>query len=296
MGSQVPIEESRLAAAAVACHSLGFGAIISAALLRSGMQCAPIRLVTASGPTLVVKQHPAPPPCWFEWEADGLRTIASVSGGPRVPRVYACSETFLLMEDFGEAVQATDRAWEDFGRAIAALHNATSASFGYDGNNYLGITLQNNPRMTDGHAFFIEHRIRRYLRLPGCERWLTRDDRVLIDRWCERIVRDVPVQPPSLLHGDLHCANVLGTARGDIVTFDPAVFYGWAEADLSLADQYGGFPEPFWKAYVEVHPLADGWRGRLALYSLKELLSMIDQFGDQHGSLTALRTLAARFA
>lgn len=274
-----------------ACRDFGFGAITKTTVLRSGMQCTPIRLTTSGGANLVAKLHPSPPPRWFEWEAEGLRSLAAVKGGLRVPKVHAFDESFLLMDDLGPPMEVDNRAWEEFGRALALTHQITAPLFGYRADNYLGVGKQINKQTPDGHAFFIEHRVLRYLHTPGGDRWLDAGDRRHIERLCNRIRKDVPQQPASFLHGDLHCDNIQGTQAGHVATFDPAVYFGWAEAELSLADEFGGFPQPFWNAYVEARPLHDGWRNRLGLYQLKELLALIEQFGNTHNSLTELREL-----
>jgi fructosamine-3-kinase len=60
---------------------------------------------------------------------------------------------------------------------------------------------------------------------------------------------------------------------------DPAVYYGWPEAELSMLYGCGPVPEEFSAAYQEIHPLEDGWRDRLPILHLRELLSVLAHFG-----------------
>lgn len=83
---------------------------------------------------------------------------------------------------------------------------------------------------------------------------------------------------------------------GDVAYVDPAIYYGWAEADLSMTIIVEPFPDPFYAGYLEVNPLEAGWRERAEVYLIKEHLVSIAQFGDRFGSLGYLRQLLDRFA
>lgn len=279
-----------------ALRARGFGPVVERHALEAGMQSTPVRWRFAEGPSVVVKTHATAPVDWFTQEAAGLVTLRE--HGMRVPTVVAAGEGYLVLEDLGAALpegEGSVAAWEAFGRSLAGLHRGTAPRFGWETDNYLGIMPQRNAWADDGVAFFVEHRALRYLSEPGCERCLTADDRRGVERLLRRLEREAPREAPALLHGDLHCGNVLARSEVDeVVTYDPAVYYGLREAELSLVAQFGGFPEPFWRAYEEAFPLADGWRERLGLYEIKEYLGLIAQFGEEHGFLPGLRDLLAR--
>ena len=78
---------------------------------------------------------------------------------------------------------------------------------------------------------------------------------------------------------------------------DPAVSYTWAEVDLSML---WCSPKPpaaqrFFEAYEEAAPLADGWRERMPLLHLRELLSTIAHGDDDWGAADAVREVIKRF-
>ena len=72
----------------------------------------------------------------------------------------------------------------------------------------------------------------------------------------------IPVQPASLLHGDLWSGNLATNSDGKPALIDPAVYYGWAEADLAMTDLFGRYPDEFYDSYTEITPLEKGYRSR----------------------------------
>lgn len=71
---------------------------------------------------------------------------------------------------------------------------------------------------------------------------------------------------PALLHGDLWSGNVAGSREGPVV-FDPATYYGHAEAEFGMV-WCSGFGRDFWEGYHAVLPRDPGWEGRQELYTL----------------------------
>lgn len=89
-------------------------------------------------------------------------------------------------------------------------------------------------RLGDGHRFFAERRVLRYLREPKVDQALDRADRAALERVCSRLPELVPAEPPVLTHGDLWHANLIAGDAGEPVFIDPAVSWMWAEVDLSM--------------------------------------------------------------
>ncbi len=277
------------------CQSQGFGSIVACQLLKGGAISRTRRLITTSQQPLILKQSQQAPTDLYGREAEGLRTL-TLPNCPRIPQVWLTGASFLLLEDLGALPPPEANLWETFGRAVATLHTYTHPHFGFFHDNYLGLLPQWNGWREDGHAFFAENRILRYLGEPLCEQTLSPQDRQSLESLCRRLPQLVPLQPASLLHGDLYSGNMQCGAQGEPALIDPAVYYGWAEAELSMVRQQGGVPASFFEAYCEVRPLESGWWERLELLYLREILSMIAHFGDQYGSLGALRTVLAKFA
>lgn len=57
------------------------------------------------------------------------------------------------------------------------------------------------------------------------------------------------------------------------VIFDPAVFYGHSEYELSIADMFGGFPRSFYNAYHSLLPKEQNFDKRKDLYKLFHCLN-----------------------
>ncbi len=98
----------------------------------------------------------------------------------------------------------------------------------------------------------------------------------------ENLENLVPDQPASLLHGDLWSGNAIVDDTGSPTIIDPAVYYGWAEAELAMTTLFGSFPQAFYDSYVETRPLEQGYRERFPIYNLYHLLNHLNLFGSSY--------------
>lgn len=251
------------------------------------------RRITNSKGTFVIKQCAAPPPNLYALEAEGLRAL-DVPGGPRVPKVLSVGEDHLILEDLGKQ-EPEPGFWEEFGRRVARMHSVKRPSYGFDHDNYLGTLLMDNTWSEDGWEFFGRTRMLRFLGEPLSIANLTAEDRRGVEHLAARLPDLIPYQPPSLLHGDLWTSNMLVAPDGQPAVIDPAVYFGWPEAELSMTCAYDGVDPVFFDAYREVNPIEPGWEERFELLNIRELLSMIAHTGNQYGTVERLRELLAKF-
>lgn len=261
--------------------------------LKGGAISSTFRFSSNTGGRYVAKYLTDGPADLFEKEAQGL-TALNQPDFPRVPNVIAVAQHFLLLEDLGSGTHKPDY-WDTFGRQVAALHAHVGPQFGYEFDNYLGLAPQLNTPTDDGYEFFAQQRVLRYIDHGKCRQLLTRGDRKAIHTFCNRLPALVPAQPPSFCHGDLWHGNIVVTEEGDPAYVDPAVFFGWAEADLGMTTQYGSLDTRFYDAYDEAGSLTPGWRDRLDIYHIKEWLSMVAHFGEKHNALKRLRELLKKY-
>lgn len=216
----------------------------------------------------------------FTAEAAGLAALAA-TGAVRVPQPVchgvAGDQAFLVLEALALAGRGDAAA---LGRQLARLHRVSAAGFGWQRDNWIGSTPQENAWLDDWVAFWRERRLGFQLRLArdnGLGDRLQRDGAALLARLDGLFPGYRP--PPSLLHGDLWGGNHGYLEDGTPVVFDPAVYYGDRECDLAMTELFGGFAPAFHAAYREAWPLDPGYRVRRTLYNLYHVLNHANMFG-----------------
>lgn len=263
----------------------GYGEICHSEPLSGGDICQTAVIDTQGGQKLCVKLHSHPPPEFFGAEARGLQTLRASQSDTRhpltIPEVYGWGTDFIVMQYLVPAPRQAD-FWSALGRGLAAMHALPAPFFGFETDNYCGTTPQENGHYNDGYHFFAEQRLGVQARM-AFERGLIRASELdTVEKIGWRLSEWIPLQPPSLLHGDLWSGNVHTDAQGRPALIDPACHYGWAEADLAMTALFGGFPEGFYRAYEEVRSLEPGWRERLFIYNLYHLLNHLNLFGGSY--------------
>lgn len=268
------------------------GEVLSAEPVGGGCIHNSIRIQMSAGGWYILKFNPDPPPGIFSAEAAGLKAL-DIPEGPTIPEVYLTGETFLLLEDLQPAPRRED-FWIDYGRKLAQVHLQNNQHFGFEEDNYIGSNPQRNSWMENGLDFFKDQRLSPQIRW-GMDRHLLSSSDL---RQCEILMGKledmIPEQPSVLIHGDLWSGNLITDLKGKPALIDPAVYYGWAEADLAMTDLFGSYPDPFYDAYQEVAPLCSGFKERYPLYNLYHMLNHLNLFGS--GYLPGVREILGKYA
>jgi protein-ribulosamine 3-kinase len=232
-----------------------------------------------------IKTNSSPPLGFFNKEAQGLEILCSVATGPRIPKVLGLgpekNPKFILLE-FLEETQTN--YFPSLGKKLAALHSISNEFFGLDHDNFIGKTLQINTQESSGIVFFRDHRI-------GFQQNLARKNGLLpigLDNKIDRIKKKLDDwlylenEKPALLHGDLWSGNYFGGPNAEPCLFDPAVHFGFREADLAMMELFGNPPKSFFDSYVEAFPLNPGYGERRDLFNLYHLLNHLNLFGSSY--------------
>lgn len=248
-----------------------------------------------SGQQVFAKTLDAPPGGdVFEVEAEGLAALRGA--GLRTPEVLAVGRDVLVLERL--VPRADDRAtWEQLAHDLARLHATTSPRHGWHRDGWLGTYRQQNTWEEDGHVFFARYRLLRWLPEPRLRDKLDATDRRALERLCDRLPELLPERPAGLTHGDLWAENVMTTAAGLPAVIDPAVSFTWAEVDLShlWCSPHPPAADRFFAAYADVTGLDAGWRDRMPLLHLRQLLALVAMFDHDWGSTGTVRGLLAPF-
>ncbi|MGM1030748.1 MAG: fructosamine kinase family protein [Actinomycetota bacterium] len=259
----------------------------------------------------VVKQAPAGAPHALAMEAAGLAWLAEAedAGGTRIARARL-GDGVLRVARVVEASATSARA-EALGRSLAALHAsgagwhccpppAATAPFEVGSSR---TQLAPEPTGASWGEVWATVSVR-----PILERCVERgrlggEAAAAVARAVDRMAEgafDAPqpagVPPVARIHGDLWSGNVLWSdVDTGAVLIDPHAQGGHAETDLAMLALFG-LPqlETVLAAYDEAAPLADGWRGRIAMQQLQPLLVHTLLFGGGYADRAAwvVRSLA----
>ena len=228
----------------------------------------------------------------FAAEANGLRWLAAVDGGPLVPQVIGVAEDFLLIELLAPLERATAATARELGAELARMHAAGAPSFGAPWPGYIAsLPLDNHAAEADWGSWYAERRLVPYLRRAHDGGALSRADVDLVETVMSRIGELAgPAEPPSRIHGDLWSGNVLWSGgRGCLI--DPAAHGGHRETDLAMLALFGApHLTEVLRGYTETTPLAAGWQSRVSLHQLHPLLVHVCLFGS--GYTAQLRAAA----
>jgi fructosamine-3-kinase len=220
-------------------------------------------MVTAGGRLLVVKIGAG-----VLDEAEGLRRLGEVPGGPPTPEVVL-AEAGLLVTTAVERVSRTPGHEESLGRSLAAVHRTPFACWG-GGSSWIGSCRVDPSPCADGAAYY-------GARLGALAARCGLEDTVRAV--VARVDGLLPPGGPALVHGDLWWGNVLFGSEGRSWLIDPSVHGGYPEEDLAMLALFGAVPDRLLHAYGEVHPLTSGWEDRIPLFQLYPLLVHAVLFG-----------------
>lgn len=277
-------------------HDAGMTDVTSVSPAEGGLAAVAGFAHRAGAPDVFVKTFTeAPGEDVFAAEAEGLAALRDA--GATTPEVLLATRDLLVQEGLRPRVDTAD-AWERLAHAMARLHTGTAGGrFGWHRDTWLGRKRQDNTWADDGHVFFAQRRLLRWLPEPRVRAALDAEDRRALERLCDALPELLPQRPACLTHGDFWSQNVLATAHGEPALIDPAVSRTWAEVDLSMLWSSPRPPEAdrFFDVYAELSGLDDGWRDRMPLLHLRQNLAVVAQFEPDWGHAEQARAVLKPF-
>ena len=234
---------------------------------------------------MFAKTHRDPPPGFFTTESIGLQQLRE-PGAIAVPEVLAASDgddgspPRLVLAWIDEVGRSTPNGEHEFGRQLARLHRAGTASFGREDRRTTGsLALPNDP-CSSWVECFGERRLAPLAHIAADRGALPPETLAALARTIDGLDGfGVPVEPPARLHGDLWAGNRLVDRSGTSWLIDPAFHGGHREFDLAMMRLFGGFGRASFDGYVAEWPLGDGWERRVPLHQLAPLVVHAIKFG-----------------
>lgn len=233
------------------------------------------------------------PPGFFAVEAAGLRWLAAARA-VKVASVVSVDATSIVLERLPTASPTAGHA-RDFGRQLAALHDAGAPAFGappegWTGDGFIGSApLPLRVEATWG-AFYARHRVLPYAHHALATGALTREQHRPLADLCTRLEHGGfdDDAPPARIHGDLWSGNLVWTPTG-VALIDPAAHGGHRITDLAMLAL---FAVPYLREILDAYTrasthLPDDWRALIPLHHVHPLLVHAVLFGGGYGARAA---------
>ncbi|UVI37358.1 fructosamine kinase family protein [Brevibacterium spongiae] len=252
-----------------------------------------------------VKHRAGAPAGFFSAESAGLRWLAEPGVVP-VVEVLDQGEDWLSLERFEETGPSAAAAVE-FGRRLAALHDAGAPGFGWSpsASAFFGpLDAPFEVSAKSGSSFAEFWAVRRlHPLLSSLAGELTEDEEAVIASAVDTIgeggfdgICGHGAEEPARVHGDLWAGNLMWTADG-VTLIDPAAHGGHRLEDLALLALFGtAHLGEIFSGYEQAHPLPEGWREDLPAHSFFALLAHVRLFGRGFlgQTMSAARAITAR--
>lgn len=236
------------------------------------------KIELSDGKKFFLKWNLKAPANFFSVEAKGLETLKAAKTHIVIPNVIDIGSSHLVLEwlEHGEAAPNSCRA---IGEGLAQMHKVSHEFFGLDYQNYIGTLVQKNAFSKNWLDFYISQRIEPQIKMAVDSNKLDTDLAHNLDSFTKNISSLLPIEKPSLIHGDLWSGNFMTLIHDEVSIFDPAIYYGHREMDLAMSHLFGGFSKEFYRAYESEFPLEPGFKERITIHQLYPILVHVNLFG-----------------
>ena len=216
-----------------------------------------------------------------EYRSLCLMIELGVGGYPRAVSFVQNNGAAVLLMEYLQLTSMSGQSGADLAEALYRQHAITSKQYGWAEDNHIGLSPQLNGFMDSWIEFYRDRRL-----LPQLEWAVARGLPARSAQRVERLMTNLPEFinegsiKPALLHGDLWGGNVaVNRSTGQPVLYDPAPYFGDAEADLAMTRLFGGFPASFYAEYDSRSKPKPGRETRVRIYNLYHALNHFNLFG-----------------
>ena len=229
-------------------------------------------------------------------EFESLQRLNNIqmSAYPKALMFKTDQHNCYLVMTYHDLVPLNENSSAQLGENLAEQHLQTAERFGWESDNYIGLSLQTNTKNKSWLDFYHQQRLAPQLMLAinnGLDSDLINQIQNIQESLESYFEGYEPV--PSLLHGDLWSGNVsFERSLSKPILYDPAPYYGDREADIAMTRLFGSFPQSFYQAYQAVYPLHIDYEKRKPLYNLYHALNHFNLFG--HGYTSMIRSLLSK--
>ena len=203
--------------------------------------------------------------------------------------LFVCDDDCFLVMEYKKLTSLNAVSAAELGVQLAKQHRISASQFGWQADNFIGLSKQSNSWNRSWQEFYKRERLTPQLdcaQRNGLPQVLVTGIESLIKN-LQQFFADYKPEV-SLLHGDLWSGNVAQLGTSDMpIFFDPAPYFGDREADIAMTELFGCFPQEFYAGYQEVWPLDKGYRQRKHLYNLYHALNHFNLFGAGYTDLVA---------
>ena len=183
---------------------------------------------------------------------------------------------YLLLDWITDAPRNT----LDIAKTLSHLHRIRGDNYGLEYQSHIGSLDKHKGWRSSFADFYTSLRILPLIKMAKDEGYSLN---VNLERFEDLISSAFPIEPPSLIHGDLWSGNLMDSPEGPIF-IDPSVEYAHRELDLAMMRLFGGFSAEIFEYYDEFYPLKKGWKDRADLLQLYYLLVHLVLFGGSYYS------------
>src|SRR5690606_25480953 len=132
------------------------------------------------------------PEGFFEAEAAGLRWLAEVEGGVRVPALPGAAAACVIAEWVEQAAKTSPDAASAFGQQLAVTHAAGAPGWGWDHDGFIGKLPMPNRPADSWPEFYAVRRLLPYLKLARDRGAIEEADAAAVEGGVRRLVDPLP--------------------------------------------------------------------------------------------------------